>query len=79
MFSIEGYMFLAYCFMSVAYFYLKFPCTINSKINYTPEGVYLPISKLHLISSVANLLAHNNFWYVIMSVASKWANKDLLG
>ena len=24
------------------------------------QGVYLPISKLHLILAVANLLAHNN-------------------
>ena len=33
-------------------------CT--SKINFTPKGVYLPISKLHSILAVANLLAHNN-------------------
>ena len=25
-----------------------------------PKGVYLPISKLHSISAVANLFAHNN-------------------
>ena len=35
-------------------------CTIASKINITPEGVYLPISKLHSISAITNLLAHNN-------------------
>ena len=37
-------------------------CTINSKINGTPssKGVYLPISKLHSILTVANLLAYNN-------------------
>ena len=34
--------------------------TIASKINVTPKGVYLPISKLHSILAVANLLAHNN-------------------
>ena len=34
--------------------------TITSKINVTPRGVYLPISKLHSILAVANLLAHNN-------------------
>ena len=34
--------------------------TIASKINGTPKGVYLPISKLHSILIVANLLAHNN-------------------
>ena len=34
--------------------------TIASKINGTPKGVYLPISKLHSILAVANLLAHNN-------------------
>ena len=33
---------------------------IASKINGTPKGVYLPISKLHSILAVANLLAHNN-------------------
>ena len=31
-----------------------------SKINVTPEGVYLPISKLQSILAVANLLSHNN-------------------
>ena len=35
-------------------------CTIASKINVTPKGVHLPISKLHSILAVANLLAHNN-------------------
>ena len=35
-------------------------CTVTSKINGTPKGVYLPISKLHSILAVANLLAHNN-------------------
>ena len=35
-------------------------CPITSKINGTPKGVYLPISKLHSILAVANLLAHNN-------------------
>ena len=35
-------------------------CTIASKINSTPKGVYLPISKLHSILAVVNLLAHNN-------------------
>ena len=34
--------------------------TIASKINVTPKGVYLPISKLHSILAVTNLLAHNN-------------------
>ena len=34
--------------------------TLASKINGTPKGVYLPISKLHSILAVANLLAHNN-------------------
>ena len=31
-----------------------------SKINVTPKGVYLPVSKLHSILAVANLLARNN-------------------
>ena len=34
--------------------------TIASKINITTKGVYLPISKIHSILAVANLLAHNN-------------------
>ena len=33
--------------------------TVASKINVTPKGVCLPISKLHSIIAVANLLAHN--------------------
>ena len=39
-------------------------CTVNSKINGTPKAVHLPIPKLHSISVVANLLAHNNISYV---------------
>ena len=35
-------------------------CAIASKIYVTPKGVYLPISKLHSILAVANLLALNN-------------------
>ena len=35
-------------------------CTIASKINVTPKGVYLHISRLHSILAVANLLAYNN-------------------
>ena len=34
-------------------------CTIASKINGTPKGDHLLISKLHSILAVANLLAHN--------------------
>ena len=37
-------------------------CTINSKINGTPKGIYLPISKLHSVLVVVYLLAHNNLW-----------------
>ena len=36
--------------------------TVNSKINGTPKGVYLPISKQHSILARANLLAYNNLW-----------------
>ena len=38
----------------------SFNCTNNSKINGTPRSVYLPISKLHSIQALANLLAHYN-------------------
>ena len=37
-------------------------CNIISKINGTPKGVYLPVSKLHSILATANLLAHSNKW-----------------
>ena len=45
-------------FLSCSNAYMQ--CTIASKINVTPKGVYLPVSKLHSILVVANLLAHNN-------------------
>ena len=35
-------------------------CTINCKINGTTIGVYLPISNLHSILAVTNLLARDN-------------------
>ena len=50
-------------------------CTINSKINGTPKGVYLPLSKLHSILAVTNLLAHNNVTISCVQVNSprvKW-------
>ena len=34
--------------------------SMASKINVTAKGVYLPISNLHSVLVVANLLAHNN-------------------
>ena len=40
--------------------YDSMKCTFGSKINVTPKNVYLPISKLHSIVAVANLVAHNN-------------------
>ena len=53
------------------------------------KGFYLPISKLHLILAVANLLAHNNItiiyyvqanWlWLKSSEASKWARENLQG
>ena len=36
--------------------------TINSKINSTPEGAYMPISQLNSILAVVNSLACNNLW-----------------
>ena len=39
---------------------LKWRILGNSKINGTPKDIYLPISKLHSMLAVANLLAHNN-------------------
>ena len=45
-------------------------CTIDSKINSTPKGVYLPISKLHSILVVANLFANNNLWLCFSKYAT---------
>ena len=39
---------------------VEYDGTIASKINVTPKGAHFPISKLHSIFAVANLLAHNN-------------------
>ena len=62
-------------------------CTINSKINGTPKGAYLTLSKLHSSLAEANLLVHNNItlsYYVLVNslrlksnVASKCASKHL--
>ena len=59
-------------------------CTISGKINCTPKGIYLPISKQHSILAVPNLLAHNSitvsyivqvdFLHLKSNVASKWAS-----
>ena len=70
--------------------YLAGDVTINHKINGTPIDVYLPISKLHSILAVTNLLGHYNSKTVIKLlcaskfgsakkeyVASKWASKHL--
>ena len=46
--------------MGITHSYSLMLCTITSKINVTPRGVYLFISKLHSILAIANLLAHNN-------------------
>ena len=40
------------------YIYI-YVCTINNKINGTLKGACLPISKLHSIFAVANLLEHS--------------------
>ena len=54
-----------------------YSCTINSKINGTPIGVDLTISKLHSILAVANLLVHDNLWLCyygqVNSVRLKWS------
>ena len=62
-------------------------CTIASEINGTSKGVYVPISKLHSILVIANLLAHNNLWLCYYgpvnslrlksNVTSIWACKTL--
>ena len=54
-----------------------------------PEGVYLPIAKLHSISAIANLLAHNNITIsynvevnslrLKSNVASEWTSKHIWG
>ena len=42
-------------------------CTIASIINVIPKNIYLPISKLHSILAVANLLAYNNIGQICYS------------
>ena len=42
----------------------------------SPKGVYLPISKLHSILTVANLLAHDNY-LVMLLWASKFATAEI--
>ena len=51
---------LKFCEYKKQVFQLILESTIASKINVTPKGGCLPISKLHSILAVANLLAHNN-------------------
>ena len=63
--------------------------TIKSKINDTlPNGVYLPISKLHSILAIANLLAHNNMspicycgqiYYRVLQLTGDFWLSDTLG
>ena len=36
-----------------------------------PKGVYLPISKLHSILAILNLLAHNSLYYGYV-IMGKW-------
>ena len=43
-------------------------CTIASKINVTPKGIYLLISKQHSILAVANLFSHNNISHLVTAV-----------
>ena len=52
---------------------IKNKCTINSKINGTTKGFYLPISNLHSILAAANLLAHDNITIIKLLFASKFA------
>ena len=52
--------------------------TTASKLNVTPK-VLLPISKLHSILAVANLLAHNNLWLCYhVQVNSKISNRRII-
>ena len=50
-------------------------CPIPSKINVTPKGFHLPISKLHSILAVKNLLANNNVTIIIMDKFGGSQNK----
>ena len=53
-------------------------CTITSKINGTPKGVYLPIPKLRSILAAANLRAHNNLWFCYYGqVNSLWLKSNI--
>ena len=60
-------------------------CNIASKINVTPKGVYLLISKLHSIFAAANLLVHDNISQIcycgqisLQSAAVNWSISENL-
>ena len=63
-----AYMALAVCMLAIVYImyiyvYMHVHIYIDMcvrKINVTPRGVYLPISKIHSTLFIVNLLAHNN-------------------
>ena len=67
---VSGDFWLWFSFLTVIATYNIFTCTVNSKINGTPKGTKMPISKLHSILAVANLLAYNNFMVMLL-----WASK----
>ena len=50
--------------------------TVNSKIFVTPKVFNLPITKLHSILAVSNLLAYNNFMVTLLC-ASKFATTKI--
>ena len=59
-FSVEGFRDNGHRNNRAFILFVMYACTVNRKINGTPKGVYLSISKLHSILAVANLLAYNN-------------------
>ena len=50
--------------------YVYYWCSIASKINVIPEGIYLPISKQLSILALANLLAHKNISQISLQSAA---------
>ena len=56
------YMYIYIIYIGIQMHFKLYECKYHQQQNkwYPSKGVYLPISKLHSILAVANLLGHNN-------------------
>ena len=73
----QYYNILKYAIIYILYIYIyvlqDIEGTINSKINGTPKGVYMSISKLHSILVAENLIARNNLLLCCYGQVNKFA------